>query len=54
MMDDFPLSCKNEKTTRNIFKIIGEKIRFDTKKEKGIIPFDFLGVVNDYNDVDIR
>ena len=54
MVDDCLLLCKNEKTARNIFNIIGEKMRFDTEKEKEIIPFQFLGVFNDYNCVDIR
>ena len=29
-------------------------MRFNTEKEKGIIPFEYLGVVDDYNGVEIR
>ena len=39
---------------KNIFNIIGEKMRFPSEKEKSIIPFEFLGIVNDYNGVDIK
>lgn len=53
-VDDFLISCKNEQTARNIFDIIDEKMRFQSEKDKGIIPFEFLGVVNDYNGFDIR
>ena len=54
MVDDCLLLCKNEKTAKNILIIIGEKRSFDTEKEKGIIPFEFLGIVDDYYGVDIR
>ena len=53
MVDDCLLSCKNEKTARNIFNIIGKKMRFDTEKVKGIIPFQVLEVINDYSGFDI-
>ena len=54
MVDDCIISCKSEQMARNIFNIIGEKMRFPSEKEKGIIHFEFLGVVNDYNGVDIK
>ena len=54
MVDDCIISCTNEKTARNIFNIIGEKMQFQREKEKGIIPFEFLGIVNDHNGVDIK
>ena len=54
MIDDCIISCKSEQTARNIFNIIGEKMQFPSEKEKGIISFEFLGVVNDYNGVDIK
>ena len=54
MVDDCIISCKNEKTSRNIFNIIGEKMKFQSEKEKGIIPFKFLEFVNNYNGFDIK
>ena len=29
-------------------------MQFKSEREKGIIPFDFLGIFNDYNGVDIK
>ena len=43
----------NEKATRYLFNNIGVKIQFPSEKQDGTIPFKFLGVINDYNDVDI-
>ena len=54
IVDDCLLNCKNEKTERNIFNIIGDKMWFKSEKEKGVIPFDFLGVFDYYNGVYIR
>ena len=54
MVDAMILSCKNEKTAKDLFNIIGEKMSFPSEKEKGIIPFEYLGVVNDYNGVGIK
>ena len=53
-MDDCLIICKNKQTARNIFNIIAEKMRFQIEKEKGIIQFEILGVVNNYNGIDIR
>ena len=39
---------------QEIFDIICENVRFQSEKEEDIIPFEFLGVVNDYNGVDIK
>lgn len=33
--------------------MIGKKIQFDTEKEQGIVPFEYLGIVKDYNGVDV-
>ena len=49
----FLLACDSEETAKNIFDMIGKKIQFDTKKEQGIVPFEYLGIVKDYNGVDI-
>lgn len=54
MVDNCMLLYKEEKTVKNILNIIDKKIRFATEKEKCIIIFEFRGVVNDYNDVDIK
>ena len=45
MVDDCCLSCKNEKTVRDILNIVDTKMIFATEKEKGIIPFEILGVI---------
>ena len=54
MVDDMITACKNEKTAKDIFNIIGEKMHFPSEKEESIIPFEYLGVVKDYNGVDIK
>ena len=53
-VDDFLLACDSEKTAEDIFNVIGKAIQFDVKKESGIVPFEFLGVVKDSNGVDIK
>ena len=53
-VDDFMLSCNREKTARDIFDTIGRKMQFDTEREQGIVPMEFLGIVNDYNGVEIK
>ena len=47
MVDDCCILSKDEKTTRDIFNIIGTKMSFASEKKKGIVPFEFLGVVKD-------
>ena len=51
--DGFLLGYKNKQSTQNLFNIIGIKIQFPSKVEQGIIPFEFLSIVTDYNGVDI-
>ena len=53
-VDDFMLGCKDEKTAKDIFNIIGTKLQFPSEKLKGVVPFEYLGLVTDYNGVDIR
>ena len=53
MVDNCLLSCKNERTTKDLFNIIGEKMSLSSEKEV-IVPFEYLGVVKDYNGVDIK
>ena len=47
------LGITSEKAARNLFNDIGIKIQFPSKAELDIIPFEFLGIVKDYNSVDI-
>ena len=53
-VDDFLLACRNEKTAKDIFHTIGVKMQFDTEREQNIPPMEFLGMVNDYNGVEIK
>ena len=53
-VDDLMLACKKEQTAENFFNDIGRRISFDTKKAQVIIPFEYLGVENDYNGVEIK
>ena len=52
-MNDFLLGCENEQSARNLFNKIGKKIQFPSEVEQGIVPFEFIGIVKDYNGVDI-
>ena len=54
MIDDYCVLCKNEKTAKDIFSIIGTKMSFASERKKGIVPFEVLGVVKDYNRVDFK
>ena len=53
-VDDFMLGTTSEKATRGLFNDIGVKIQFPNEAESNIIPFEFLGVVKDYNGVDVK
>ena len=53
-IDDFMIACIHEKTARDIVDTIGRKMQFDTEREQGIVPMEFLGIVNDYNGVEIK
>ena len=48
------LAYKNEQTTKDIFNDIGRRINFDTKKAQGIISFEYLGALDDYNGAEIK
>ena len=48
------LGTMNEKAARDLFNNIGIKIQFPSEKEKNIVLFKFLGIVKDYNGVDIN
>ena len=53
-VDDFMIACTKESLAKNLTNIIGTKIRFETEKDRGEIPIEFLGLVDDYNGVDIN
>ena len=50
---DFMLGITSEKTARDLFNDIGIKIQFPSEAESDVIPFEFLGVLNNSNGVDI-
>jgi hypothetical protein len=51
-VDNLMIGCTNERIARNIYHIIGTKIRFKTEEEEDSVPFEWLGIVKDYNGVD--
>ena len=53
-IDDCICQTKREETTKNIFNIIDTKMRFASEEKKEIIPFEYLGIVKDYNGVDLK
>ena len=53
-IDDFCCGVSTKQEAREIFNGIRSKIQFPSEEEIGIIPFEFLGVVKDYNSVDIE
>ena len=44
----------SEQAARDLFNNIGVKIQFPSEKKANIVPFEFLGVVKDYNGVDVK
>ena len=52
-IDNFCAAMISEKAAKDLFNNIGVKIQFPSEKEDSIIPFEFLGIVTDYNGVDI-
>lgn len=53
-VDDFTIACKDENIARKLTEIIGKKIWFKTEEEQNNLPIEFLGLVTDYNGVDIE
>ena len=53
-VDNFLLACNSEQVAKDKFDDIGIAIQFDAEKRDGVISFEFLGVVKDYNGVDIK
>ena len=52
-IDDFCTGMTSEKAARELFNDIGVKIQFPSEKQNSTILFEFLGVVTDYNGVNI-
>ena len=52
--DDFMLGTTSEKAARDLFNNIGVKIQFPSEKKTYMVPNKFLGVVKDYNKVDVK
>ena len=52
-VDNFKLRITSKKAARGLFHDIGIKIQFPRKVEANIILFEFLGVLKDYNCIDI-
>ena len=53
-IDDCLCQLKWEETAKNIFNIIGNKMSYPSEEKKDIVLFEFLGVLKDYNCVDIK
>ena len=53
-VDDFLIGCDNEDIARKLTDKIGKKIQFKLEEEKGTLPITYLGLVEDYNGVDIE
>ena len=52
-LDNFCCACADEQDTKNIYNLIGTKIQFKSEREKGDIPFLYLGLVQDYISTDV-
>jgi len=53
-IDDFMIATRNEQLVKDISHSIGVKVSFDSEKEQGIVPMEYLGIIDDYNGVSIR
>ena len=52
-VDDFYCACTVEQDAKNSYNLIGTKIQFKSERDKGDIPFEYLGLVQDYNGTDL-
>ena len=52
-IDNFCADKTNDKAARDLFNDIGIKIQFLSEKKDDKILFKFLGVIRDYNGVDV-
>jgi hypothetical protein len=49
-VDDFALACNEEETAKEIYKIIGSKLKLPNEPKD---PFAYLGLINDFNGIDV-
>ena len=47
-VDNFCCACTDEKDAKNIYNLIGTKIQSKSERKKSDIPFEYLGLVQDY------
>ena len=52
-VDEFCWACTVEQDAKNIYNLIGTKFWFQSERDKGDIPFEYLGLVKDYNGTDL-
>ena len=52
-VNNFCIRCTEEQDAKNIYNLIGTKIQFQSEQEKGDVPFEYLGLVTDYNGTDL-
>ena len=52
-VDDFLIGCTDEKTAKTLTNDIGLKIQLPAEKKDGVNPMEYLGLVKDYNGVEI-
>ena len=45
--------CTVEQDAKNIYNLIGTKIQFKSETDRSYIPFEYLGLVQDYNGTDL-
>ena len=53
-VDDFMMACSEEAIAKKLTHTIGKKIWFKAEEEQNNLPIEFLGLVKDYNGVDIK
>ena len=53
-VDDFMMACSDEAIAQKLTDTIGRKIWFKAEEEQKDLPIEFLGLVKDYNGVDIK
>ena len=49
-VDDFSIACDEESTAKEIYKTIGSKLRLPKENKD---PFAYLGLITDFNGIDV-
>ena len=52
-VDKFCCTCTVEQDAKNIYNLIRTMIQFKSERDKDDIPFEYLGLVKDYNGTDL-